>query len=441
MWLHRSELTLSATDLSSFLGCRHRTGLDLAVARGGRAKPYKRPEDPLLEVLQKRGMEHEQAYVASLAAAGHKVTDLNHINHFEQPDKLVEATLEAMQRGDDVIVQGALRDGCWFGKPDVLRRVDRESAFGTWSYEVIDTKLARETRAGTIMQLGLYSEMLGRVQEVRPEYFHVVTPDKVTPRHEYRLDDYAAYFRLIRAQMLGVLELEPDLITDTWYPEPVEHCEICRWLMQCKDKRRADDHLSLVAGITRLHRRELEAHEIRTLAQLARVVIEPFPFKPGRGSVEGLIRMREQARLQLESRDRDIPLFELRDIAETHDEGLCRLPEPSPGDIFLDLEGDPFAAEGGREYLFGLVTVGDTGAPEYRAFWGLSEREERVAFETVMDIITATWKRHPDMHVYHYAPYEPSAFKRLMGRHVTREHQLDDLLRGGKFVDLYAVIR
>ena len=45
------------------------------------------------------------------------------------------------------------------------------------------------------------------------------------------------------------------------------------------------------------------------------------------------------------------------------------------------------------------------------------------------------------MHVYHYAPYEPSAFKRLMGRYATREQELDELLRAGRFVDLYGVVR
>ena len=58
-----------------------------------------------------------------------------------------------------------------------------------------------------------------------------------------------------------------------------------------------------------------------------------------------------------------------------------------------------------------------------------------------MDLITAAWEAHPGMHVYHYAPYEPSAFKRLMGRYATREEALDRLLRGGRFVDLYGVVR
>ena len=45
------------------------------------------------------------------------------------------------------------------------------------------------------------------------------------------------------------------------------------------------------------------------------------------------------------------------------------------------------------------------------------------------------------MHVYHYAPYETTAMKRLAGRYATRESQVDQLLRGSVFVDLYRVVR
>ena len=41
---------------------------------------------------------------------------------------------------------------------------------------MIDTKLARDTRAGTILQLGLYSAMLAEIQGLTPEQFHVVVP-------------------------------------------------------------------------------------------------------------------------------------------------------------------------------------------------------------------------------------------------------------------------
>ena len=66
---------------------------------------------------------------------------------------------------------------------------------------------------------------------------------------------------------------------------------------------------------------------------------------------------------------------------------------------------------------------------------------ERLAFETFVDLVHERLERFPGLHVYHYAPYEITALRRLMGRYGTREAELDDLLRRGVFVDLYKVVR
>ena len=65
----------------------------------------------------------------------------------------------------------------------------------------------------------------------------------------------------------------------------------------------------------------------------------------------------------------------------------------------------------------------------------------RPAFEEFIDWVIARWRAHPELHVYHYAHYEPTALKRLAGQHGTREEEVDDLLRHGVLVDLYAVVR
>src|SRR5829696_5797559 len=144
----RTGFSLSATDLSVFLGCQHRTALDMEAAAGTRSRP--RFQDPLLELLYERGFEHERSYVASLKATGRTVTDLGDL---KDPLSAVVETTKAMDRGASVIVQGALMHEQWFGRPDVLLKVARPSELGPWSYEVSDTKLARDTRAGTILQL------------------------------------------------------------------------------------------------------------------------------------------------------------------------------------------------------------------------------------------------------------------------------------------------
>ena len=429
MHLLGSDLVLSATDLSNFLSCRHRTALDMAVEYGERARP--RFRDPLLDLLWQRGRDHEARYVDSLRGEGRTVVEFA---FGEDPAEHLRKTLEEMHKGTDIIVQGALSEGHWFGRPDIMLRIEVPSALGSWSYEISDTKLARETKAGTILQLGLYSEMLAAAQGARPERFYVVTPDPIAPVSPYRVNDYAAYLRWVRAQMLATVSRPHAEIAADNYPDPVDHCEICHWQSDCRTRRRADDHLSLVAGITRAQRRELEGRSVETLTQLAGVPV-PLTFKPRRGSAETYVRVREQARLQLASRDKSPPLHEL--LAVEAEKGLCRLPEPSPGDLFLDLEGDPFAAEGGREYLFGLASADGS----YRSTWAFTDGEERRGFEWVIDTVIDTMSRHPEMRVYHYAPYEPAAFKRLMGRYATRERELDAMLRAGRFVDLYAVVR
>ncbi|MGH9198980.1 MAG: hypothetical protein ACRD1T_25040, partial [Acidimicrobiia bacterium] len=101
--------------------------------------------DPALILLQERGLDHERSYVETLRNQSLRVIDLAE----QSGDEAVAQCLDAIRARTDVIVQPALRDGRWFGRPDLLRRVQHASALGTWSYEVVDTKLALETRGGT----------------------------------------------------------------------------------------------------------------------------------------------------------------------------------------------------------------------------------------------------------------------------------------------------
>src|SRR5580704_7645719 len=126
-------LDLSPTDLSGFLACRHKTALDMAAARGLREAP--RWNDPAAAILQKRGQDHERRYAEELASRGLKIVSIEDYHG----EEAVRRTLEAMKTGADAILQGALREGGWFGRPDVLRKVSGPSAFGDWSYEVEDT--------------------------------------------------------------------------------------------------------------------------------------------------------------------------------------------------------------------------------------------------------------------------------------------------------------
>ena len=313
-----------------------------------------------------------------------------------------------------MIVQGALSHNHWIGRADILRRIEAPSDIGHWSYEVVDTKLARETKAGAVLQLCLYSDLLTRVQGVEPEYMYVVTPWTDFELQQYRFADYAAYFQKVKRGLLMAVA-ERDAIET--YPDPIEHCDMCRWREICEIRRRRDDHLCLVAGISKLQINELKQRGIPTVKALAGMPV-PLDWKPDRGAAESYGRSREQARVQGEGRDASEGKFELLPVENGF--GLTRLPEPSDGDIFFDLEGDPFVGEHGLEYLFSYLFIYESGEAVYRSEWALSRADEKLVFEDFVDFVMARWEQFPSMHIYHYAPYEPSALKRLMGRYATR---------------------
>ena len=347
----------------------------------------------------------------------------------------VGATVEAMRAGREIIVQGALVEGRWSGRIDILRRVEIPCILGDWSYEVIDTKLARETRSGTILQLSLYSDLVRSVQGVLPEHMYVVAPWTKFEPQVYRTNDYAAYYRLVRTWLESALV---DGTNELTYPDPKEHCDVCRWSRQCDSRRRRDDHLCLVAGIYNRQIDELKGKGVETTSNLASMPL-PLWWKPERGAAASYERIREQARVQVEGRESRRPVYEV--LAPKPEIGFARLPEPSPGDIFLDFEGDPFVGPNGLEYLFGYLTANEDGQQEYTGLWAFSYDEEKRHFERFVDWVTDRWERYPDLHVFHFAPYETSAMKRLMGRHGTREEEVDRMLRASLFVDLYTVVR
>ncbi|HYD72170.1 MAG TPA: TM0106 family RecB-like putative nuclease, partial [Candidatus Binatia bacterium] len=326
-----SSYRLSATDLVGHLGCRRLTQLSRALADGA-IKPPPIYKDPLLDALRERGRRHERAYVEHCAQRGARVTDLTDCSRGEA----LAATRAAMQGGTDIVVQGALSNDVWRGYPDVLRRTPRQSRYGAWSYEVLDTKLSREAKTGAVLQIALYSDLLAAEQQASPEFMYVVAPGDPFRELPFRVDDYRAYLRWAKAHLARTVGATPVEL----YPDPVSHCDVCSWSQTCEQRRRDDDHLWFVAGIGKRQIGELADHGVTTLEDLANTPL-PLPFNPSSGARETYETLREQARVQYEGRIAGKPVHELIDAQPGR--GLALLPAPSPGDIFFDFEGDTYA--------------------------------------------------------------------------------------------------
>lgn len=411
---------LTATNLSNHLSCEHLTQLERKVALGELKRPSYR--DPSLDVLIQRGREHEAAYVNHLSK-NRKVVDLR--------GQSQKTTLEAMSTGVDVIVQATLEEGQWNGIADILIKVDKKSDLGNWSYEVQDTKLAQNTKAATILQLCLYSDLLATLQGVEPDKMYVVKPGENFPTEDYRFAEFSAYYRMVKKK----LEQTITNGEQNTYPDPVEHCNICRWWQVCDKKRHEDDHLSLVAGIRSLHIVELEKQKIITLEQFAKT--EKIG-KPERGNKETFERKHQQAKVQLDGRIQKSYLHKLLPIEAGR--GFNRLPEPNAGDVYFDIEGDAYYEDGGLEYMLGFVYRED-GKLVYQRQWATDRKEEKISFSEFMQFLIARWNRYPNMYVYHFAPYEPTSIKRLSRVHAVFEKEVDDFLRAERFIDLHSVFK
>ncbi|HEY6275124.1 MAG TPA: TM0106 family RecB-like putative nuclease, partial [Streptosporangiaceae bacterium] len=483
------RLRLAASDVANFLACPHLTRLDLLRAHGGLRPPQ--AYDIGFQELISRGEAHEQDVLGRFRAAGHEIVTIG-----DGPDaETAKATARAMGRGADIIYQGVLLAGpgagdpALLGRPDFLIRaglladpdgpaaggppgglpaapataVPRPATAGP-RYEVVDAKLARSAKARAVVQTAFYSHLLAAAQGAAPRWMHLALGNGEFAR--FKVAGYAAYERQIRRVLTAVVAAGPGQNPpDDPYPEPVEHCAICRWSEFCAGRRRRDDDLSLIAGMPKGQRRALKAAGITTRRGFAGLGPLPDLARAGRASLQ---RAQQQARLQVASEDDGQIRYELLDPerdargALLANRGLLALPEASPGDLFFDIEGARYYSEDGSEfglqYLFGIVDSADRdghGTPRYHQIWAFDRPGEKQAFEDLVDFITARRRRHPGLHVYHYNHYEPTsldhltelhetrqeAVGRLMGRFATREDEVDDLFRLGVFVDLYRVVR
>jgi uncharacterized protein len=388
------KLIVSASDLVGHLACGHLTVLDGRVSTGGLAKPER--DDPELAILQTRGLEHEDRYLQRLEAEGLHVVEIAEPDSAAGGDRLAalrqrEAeTAQAMHEGADIVFQATFldetQDVAWRGHADFLRKVDRPSGLEPWSYEPEDTKLARQVKPSAILQLCHYAEQVARIQGTEPEHVHVVLGGQ--ERVTVRTTEVAAYYRTVQARFLAALADEP-----VTYPLPVGHCSVCRWNEACERRREDDDHLCRVAGLGRDQARKLAVAGIDTLTALATTEGDLTVTGIGRST---LTRLQTQARLQHQRADGAPPPVEpVRPVEQ--DRGLAALPAPDPGDLFYDIEGDPFVGDGqGLEYLHGVGWL-DDGRFTFQPFWGHTPREEREAFEQLIDLIVARRRRHPGL--------------------------------------------
>jgi predicted RecB family nuclease len=414
------KVIYSASDLAAAARCEYALlrAFDAKLDRG----PMVSVEDELLARTATLGDEHERRQLDDLRTEfGGDVTIIGRPPYTDSGLRAAfDQTMRAVERRSPVIYQAAMFDGRFAGFADFLV-LDGDR------YRLRDTKLARSVKVEALLQLAAYADTLAQAGiPVAPEVELMLGDGAVA---SYRTDELLPVYRPRREALERLLD--GHLAGGTavsWEDAEVRACFRCP---ECAAQVRAHDDLLLVAGMRVSQRARLIDAGVSTLHKLAGHT-GPVPELSAR-MVKAL---NAQARLQVADRVDGKPPYEVLDA-----QPLMVLPDANKGDLFFDFEGDPLwtvnGHEWGLEYLWGVLTTTD----EFTPFWAHDRASERQALVDFLAIVRKRLKKHPGMHVYHYAAYEKSTLLRLAGRYGVGEHDVDEMLRNGVLVDLYPLVR
>ncbi|GAA1361590.1 TM0106 family RecB-like putative nuclease [Arthrobacter rhombi] len=437
-----AQLVFSASDLVIASECEYQSLYRLDVKLGRLPRPDF-AQDEMLERAADLGDVHERLVLAQLleehgswdseAGTGVKLIPKAPSTDRATLQALAAETTDALTRGADVVFQATFFDGEFLGFADFIVRA-ADGRYAVW-----DSKLARHAKVTALLQLAAYGDQLERLGFPPSPVATLVLGN--LQHSDHPMPDLLPAYRERRARFRDLTSTHRASGTPVaWGQEGIGACGRCAY---CAVQVAAHDDLLLVGGMTATRRRQLMAAGISTMHQLAG---QPAPPGESPGSAVG--RLREQARAQTGMLDYDGSVqagdHTVSYRVQPH-HTIGELPPASAGDIFFDFEGDPLwqdpdTGSWGIEYLFGVIEH-DTGEPVFRPFWAHSRAGEKRAFLDFLAYVEDRRQSWPDLHVYHYAPYEKSALRNLSTTHTAGEDTVDAWLRTGLLVDLFDTVR
>ena len=420
------KIIYSPSDLTRFMQSPFASWMERKKLEDPSVNQFKDELDPILQLLQKKGFEHEDKFSSQLKQNRHDLLEIKAAS----PEIAATETIKAMHDGREIIVQGYLSSDSFAGYADYLHKISGSSKLGDYHYEVWDTKLSKKLKPYFLIQLCCYAEMIKEIQGIRPEYFSIILGNNQQER--LRVSDFFAYYQTLKNAFLE----QQDAFDPKQTPSPADSHAYGEWSNYATKLLQDKDHLSQVANIRRSLIKNLNQANKTTMTELAETDLSSVP----KVSQPAFDRLKAQAKLQKDSKEGQPPTFRILPHITNEAKGLALLPPSSSKDIFFDLEGD-FLLDDGLEYLWGAAYFDTNGQRVFKDFWAHNQKEERQALIDFVTWAYARWQNDPAMHIYHYGSYEISALRRLMGRYGICENEIDNLLRGEVFVDLLAVIR
>jgi predicted RecB family nuclease len=463
--LDDSSWVISASDLGAVAQCPWRLAR-VADQKLGKGISVVDLSDPMMELVAQLGLDHEQRTLVSLKAALSSVVEIP----YERPpfgtgaeawrdaiQRSLDATLGALNSDADALFQATLYQSQlsdtelpigFQGFADfIVRQGD--------GWEIWDTKLARRAKDSALVQLCAYADQLQQLGILASGQARLILGDGSASVHE--LSPIRARFTDLRDSVVNIIaQREADPAAALWRDERYAACGTSG-CGACQEAIHTHDDLFQIAGLRKSQRATLLSAGFQTMPELAAVSVEEVLRLAQGINKDTLSSLHLQATVQVESRSTPStrPAWQL--VSRSR---IARLPLPNAGDLFFDFEGDPtyqeFDSTGeplrddegfgpvrfGIEYLFGVwgENINPHGAnPQFLPLWAENFVEEKATLEQFCALVAHRVEAYPEMHVYHYAPYERTKIRHLHARYNTASECVTRLL-DHLLVDLYPVV-
>lgn len=338
-----------------------------------------------------------------------------------------KATLDLMAQGVDTIHHAVLVapspiEGVQLvSQPDLLVKEPGWSCWGNWVYTPIDIKLGKKPKLDYQVIAAYHAYVLSRVQGVWPQASYLALRG-------------GQYYAIEMGRLvLKLQEILSNCLRDLRSPQAPElfishsRCDLCHWFGHCYGEAKADQHLSLLPGVTPARYEFLKQHHITSVAALAQTNPSYLAPLPGFGEqvAEKLVHQ-SQALID----NRAIPR-----TAPNAPHGFPLWPEDLPEgevELFFDIEAAP---DQNLIYLHGVLVVDRvTGEETFHALLAESHQDEKRAWREFLDLVHT----YPYAPVYHFCPYEAQTVRKLGNLYGTPNRQIEALL--DRFFDVHKCV-
>jgi uncharacterized protein len=316
-------------------------------------------------------------------------------------------TRELMIQGKSLISQSWILSGDFASRIDRLKKVEKESVFGSYSYEPILLRNVKHLRKPIIMEGTYAAYVCSLLQETEIDSFQIYRNNEYEIHSiENTLDDLKTDLDNISRILNGELKITPNY---------TRSCRVCEWRNYCKKLVADSRDVTLISGIGKRIKKQLLDYGITDVPSLAKADIKEIRLE------------------NLNKKETEYLILQAQSIEEGKEKIRDTLAFPSTKyELFVDIEG---SSHHNFVWIVGcLLRKGNEH--RYLHFLADSPKKEEQMFRSFLKFLE---ELDGDFTLYHWSLAEPQYFKSLASKYSIKSKALTSLLHNT--FDLFPIFK